>query len=129
MRSINLNGRTVTEVDVGFMKLDEVNQILEEIQSEIFKTAKEKRSLTTLPQCKKDTKSLRKVNALSKRLMDLQEAQCWIGRFRKKKRDTMQKEKTWYRAFYSLTKDTIRKGVLEKLIEQTNKKVEYSISL
>jgi hypothetical protein len=129
MRSVDLNKRTLTEVDIGFMELDEINQVLEEVQSEIFKAAKEKKTLTTLPRCKKDIKSMRKVNKLSKRLMDLQEAQCWIGRIRKQKRDTMQKEKRWYRAFYSLTKDTVRKSVLEKLIQQTNEKMDYAINL
>ncbi len=129
MRSVYLNERLLTEVDIGFMEINEINQVLEEIQSEIFKAAKEKKNLTTLPRCNKDTKSLKKVNTLSKKLIDLQEAQYWIGGFRKQKRDTLQKEKQWYRAFYSLTKASVRKGVLEKLIEQTNKKVEYAISL
>lgn len=129
MRSVDLNERTLTEVDIGFMELDEINQVLEEVQSEIFKAAKEKKTLTTLPRCRKDSKTLKKVNKLSKRLMDLQEAQCWIGRVRKQKRDTMQREKKWYRTFYSLTKDTVRKGVLEKLVQQTNEKMDYAINL
>lgn len=127
MYMIELEDGPVTEVDVQFMELDEINNLLTRIQAEIVKCSDEKRKLSTLPLCKKDGKTLKKVTRLTSRLSELQLAQGWIGRVRKQKRDTQQKERDWYRCWMKIAKDSIRKGLFEKITEQTNIKMQYSI--
>lgn len=127
MYMIELEDGPVTEVDVQFMELDEINNLLTRIQAEVAKCSTEKRKLSTLPLCKKDVKTLKKVTRLTSRLSELQLAQGWIGRVRKQKRDTQQKERDWYRQWYKIAQDSIRKGLFEKITEQTNIKMQYSI--
>lgn len=127
MYMIELEDGPVTEVDVQFMELNEINNLLTRVQAEIVKCSDEKRKLSTLPLCKKDVKTLKKVTRLTSRLSELQLAQGWIGRVRKQKRDTQQKERDWYRCWMKIAQDSIRKGLFEKITEQTNIKMQYSI--
>lgn len=121
------DGKTVTEIDVQFMELSEIQELIDTLQSEIFKLAKEKKQISTLPKCQKTQKTLKRLTKVSTRLMELQEAQCWIGRIKKVKRDNQSKERNWYKTFYTLIQDTIRKKDFDKVVEQTNIKMQYSI--
>lgn len=129
MRTITLNNKLYTEVDVSLMELNQIQLLIEELQSEIFKKSSEKRKLCTLPACKKDVKTLKKVAKLTDELSELQIAQTWVGRIKKQKRDTMSKEKQWFRAAFISLSFLVRKGLLEKVIKETNEKLGYTIDL
>lgn len=130
VKAVDLKNRgVVSEVDCRFMELSELQLISEEIQSEIFELSKEKRSINSLPKCKKDTKTLKRYNRTVDRLCDLHDALNWVSRLKKQKRDTMAKDKQWYRNFFIYARENLRKSQFEKFIEQTNLNTGYSIDL
>lgn len=121
------DGTVVSEIDVSFMDLKEISNLLAQIQSEVFRVAKERRRIATMPKNKKDFRTLKNYNKYAIQLMNLQEAQCWIGKIRKAKRDVMQKQRDWYKKFYELSKDSIKKKDFEKIVEQTSTSVSYKL--
>lgn len=121
------DGTTVSEVDVQFMELSEIQQLMDRLQSELLLLAKEKKVLSTLPSCKKSQKTLKRLTKISTRLISIQEAVCWISRIKKNKRDTMAKEKAWLYSFYKYAQENLRQKQFDKFVKQTNIKMQYTI--
>lgn len=95
--------------------------------NQLLLLAKEKKVLSTLPSCKKNQKTLKRLTKISTRLISIQEAVCWISRIKKNKRDTMAKEKAWLYSFYKYAQENLRQKQFDKFVKQTNIKMQYTI--
>lgn len=129
MKGFVLHDKFYREDDLKTMSVNELNILIVNIQEEIHRTAKQKQKLTTLPNSKKNDKTLGKATHLGTVLMDLQDANNLVSTYRKNARDTMVKDKEYFKQFYKFAKEELRKGQFEKLVELTNQKTGYSIDL
>lgn len=129
MRCIELDGKCITEVDVQFMQLDEITELMDRVQSEVFRLAKQKKQIGTLPKSKKDGSTLKKLTNISSSLIEFQSALTWLGKYKKQKRDTMAKEKEYFKEFYLLAKKSLPKRKFDKLVEQVTTIKGYSINI
>lgn len=128
MKTIELeDGTTVTEFDVQLMSVEEISELTCKIQSEIGRCSTAKRHLGLTAKSKKDKKTNQKYVRLADRLTLLSEAQSWIGLIKRKKKDVTQKEFEWYRKFFNIAKESMKEKVIEKLVSETNSKMNYNI--
>lgn len=126
MRTIQLNNSTITDTDLQFMELHEINSIMCELQEKSHKLAAEKRRLTTLPKNKKNGKTISEVTGLSEQLMKIQDDINYVSMLKKNKRDVMQKERDFYQKFAEIAKRTLKKNVFQSILGEATQELGYA---
>lgn len=120
-----IGDKSYTKAEIDLLSIPELNKLMCEVQEAIHKAAAEKNYLTTLPNNRKNIKTLKKVKSVSNDLMTLQDSVNYISAVRKAKRDTQMTEIQWLRKFYDLCSVSLRKSQMSKLECETTAQVGY----
>lgn len=118
-RTFVLNNQLFRENELKEFSVSMLENLLGEMQEGMHNFSKEKMKLMSLPPDKRNNKTWAKVMKIKSEMMDLQDAQCWVSKIRKLKKDTFQTEFEFYKEFYQVSKTNIRKGLFEKLQKKT----------
>lgn len=123
-----LNNKTYTKTELSKMSLKELSELTVDIQEEIHRLAAEKRQLLTLPKQKKNGRTLNKAVSIGKHIALLQTFANTVSHCKKCLRDSMQKERDFYKVFLQITKKKVNKRLFQKLICETEEQCKYTIN-
>ena len=120
MRTYKFAGQTYDKVIIASTPLDELTLLSSNLQSAIQAVANKKRRLTRKGNPSKDYK------LADNQLAELVQLSNIVSYYKKKARDTMQKERDWYKKFFD---ECMRTGgrKAKDIIATTDKLMGYSL--